>query len=171
MIEWLTLEELGQYLKVSRAYLYKEVQGGRIPAVKIGRSWRFDRSRIDQWLKEKEGKGVACLAPEFPWSDCLEVFLGGLQKTFGKRFSSLWIYGSWARGEAHPESDIDLLIVLKTIDDYWKDSNAITDMAYAATFGRDRSFVFSTMAVTEKAFLKDMEPLLMNVRREGRKAA
>lgn len=171
MIEWLTLDELSQYLKVSRAYLYKEVQGGRIPAVKIGRSWRFDRSRIDQWLKEKEGRGNGPLAPEFPWSDCLEAFLTSLHKAFGKRFSSLWVYGSWARGEAHAESDVDLLIVLKSIDDYWKDSNVVTDMAYEATFGRDRSVVFSTMVVTEKAFLKDMEPLLMNVRREGRKAA
>jgi excisionase family DNA binding protein len=171
VIEWLTLDELSRHLKVSRAFLYKEAQAGRIPASKVGRSWRFDRARVDQWLKEKEGKGDERLAPEFPWSDCLEVFLADLRKAFGRRFSSLWVYGSWARGDAHPESDVDLLIVLKDVRDYWKDYETIRPLAYQATFGRDRLVVFSTMLVDEKNFGTSMEPLLLNVRREGRKAA
>lgn len=171
MIEWLTLEELSRHLKVSRAYLYKEVQSGRIPAVKVGRSWRFDRAQVDQWLHDKTSNKKGTLDPEFPWSDCLEVFLKSLQKKFGPRFSSLWIYGSWARGDAHPESDVDLLIVLKSIKDFWKDYTLIRDFAYEATFERDRLVVFSTSLVTEKKFIEDMEPLLMNVRKEGKKAA
>src|SRR3989338_997 len=162
MIEWLTLDELTRHLKVSRAFLYKEAQAGSIPAVKVGRGWRFDRARVDQWLQGKK--------TEFPWSDCLDVFLSALKSKFGERFFSLWIYGSWARGDAHPESDVDLMIVLKSIKDYWKDWNAISSMAYQSTFDRDRPVVFSTMVVTEDSFLHDMEPLLMNIRREGRKA-
>lgn len=171
MTEWLTLDELCQHLKVSRAYLYKEAQAGRIPAVKVGRNWRFDRNRIDQWLQGKASNQKDSLAPEFPWSDCLEAFLSGLHKKFGEKFSSLWIYGSWARGDAHPDSDVDLLVVLKIMTDRWKDYAAIRDLAYQATFERDRSVVFSTSLVTEKEFLEDMEPLLMNVRKEGKKAA
>lgn len=171
MSEWLTLDELTRHIKVSRAFLYKEAQAGRIPAAKVGRSWRFDRARIDQWLQEKSRGAKVGSVSEFPWSDCLEVFLSGLQAKFGERFSSLWIYGSWARGDQHPESDVDLMIVLKSIKDYWKDWNAISSMAYEATYERDRMVLFSTTLVEEKRFVEDMEPLLMNVRKEGVKAA
>lgn len=162
MTQWITLEELGRYLKLSRAFLYKAAQKGEIPAVKVGRGWRFDREAIDRWLK-KEG--------EFPWSDCLDVFLKSLQRQFGNRFSSLWIYGSWARGEATPDSDVDLMVVLKTIQDFHADFSRITSLAYEATFGRDRPVLFSTTVTDEATFVSRMEPLLLNIRREGRRAA
>ncbi len=46
----LTLEELSAYLKIPRSTIYKLVRGGKIPAHKIGRQWRFNRAAIDRWL-------------------------------------------------------------------------------------------------------------------------
>jgi len=43
-----------------------------------------------------------------------------LQREFGMRLRSIWLYGSRARGEAsHAESDVDLLVVLERR--HWKD--------------------------------------------------
>lgn len=53
--ELLTFDELKKYLKLNRSTLYKFVQEGRIPAVKLGRQWRFDLSEIDSWLKQQNG--------------------------------------------------------------------------------------------------------------------
>ena len=36
-----------------------------------------------------------------------------LKKLYGDRLSRLVLFGSQARGEAHPESDVDVLVVLK----------------------------------------------------------
>lgn len=44
-------------------------------------------------------------------------FLGELQKHFGKRIVFVANHGSWARGEARPESDIDCIVVLNEISD------------------------------------------------------
>lgn len=52
----LTLDELAHYLKISRSTLYKLARAGKIPARKVGRSWRFQKSLIDQWLKSKPSK-------------------------------------------------------------------------------------------------------------------
>jgi len=52
--EVLTFEEVRKYLKFSEAKLYQLVQQGKIPASKIGRNWRFKRSRIDDWLIKHE---------------------------------------------------------------------------------------------------------------------
>lgn len=167
MIYWLTLEELAAYLKMSRARLYQMAQRGEIPAVKLGRTWRFDRDRIDAWLGHKEDAGTE----EYPWSDSLHYFLDQLQGHFRKRFASLWIYGSWVRGEARPDSDVDLLVVLDRIKNFSVDFNTVSSLAYQSTFGRGRVVVFSVTLTDHKTFLASMEPLLLNVRREGKKAA
>jgi len=52
--KWLTLDELTEYLKLSKSHLYRMTQNGDIPASKIGRQWRFDRDEIDDWMKSKK---------------------------------------------------------------------------------------------------------------------
>jgi uncharacterized protein len=166
MINWINLEELADYLQVSRAYLYKEVQAGQIPAVKLGRSWRFDRDAIDRWLKGQEST-----ASNFPWSAALDDFITTLKDYFGDRFLAVWLYGSWAREEARPDSDVDLMIVLKDIKDFDQDFNSIIELAYEVTFASDRAVTFSCTLVDEAKYLTSHEPLLLNVRKEGRRAA
>ena len=51
----LTIDELSEYLKIPKSTLYKLVQDGKIPGQKIGRHWRFLKSRIDRWLEESGG--------------------------------------------------------------------------------------------------------------------
>ncbi len=53
--EILTLEEARKYLKVSRSKLYQLAQKNKIPVSKIGRTWRFKKSKIDSWLDKQEG--------------------------------------------------------------------------------------------------------------------
>jgi len=54
----LTIEELADYLKVSKSTLYKLAQEGRVPGQKVGRHWRFRRETIDRWLDEHpQGRG------------------------------------------------------------------------------------------------------------------
>lgn len=52
--KWLTLDELTEYLKLSKSHLYRMTQNGDIPASKIGRQWRFNRDEIDDWMKSKK---------------------------------------------------------------------------------------------------------------------
>lgn len=171
MAEWMTLEELGRYLKISRASLYKKAQSHQIPSTKIGRSWRFDRESIDIWMRKTQTPFQKQIGSEFPWSDCLLGFIQSLQKKFENRFSSLWIYGSWARGEARPDSDVDLMVVLSSVKNFAKDFDTVASLAYESTFGKNRPVVFSITLTDQKTFISDPEPLLLNVRREGKKAA
>ena len=48
----LTIDDLSEYLKISKSTLYKLVQEGKIPGQKIGRHWRFHRETIERWLSE-----------------------------------------------------------------------------------------------------------------------
>lgn len=49
--KWLTIDELADYIKMSRTKLYGMAKRGEVPASKIGNQWRFDREEIDQWMK------------------------------------------------------------------------------------------------------------------------
>jgi excisionase family DNA binding protein len=46
-----TIQELAEYLKISRSTLYKLAQNGKIPGQKVGRHWRFRKKGIDRWLE------------------------------------------------------------------------------------------------------------------------
>lgn len=47
----LTIDELAEYLKISKSTLYKLAQAGKIPVQKVGRHWRFHKDAVDQWLR------------------------------------------------------------------------------------------------------------------------
>ncbi len=49
----LTIKEVADYLKVTERTLYRLAQEGKIPAFKVGGSWRFRRNDLDQWIREQ----------------------------------------------------------------------------------------------------------------------
>ena len=54
--------------------------------------------------------------------DVLHRIKSKLQTTFGERLHEVMLYGSEARGESEPDSDIDLLVLLTGPIDEGKDS-------------------------------------------------
>jgi len=50
MNEFMTLEEVARYLRLSVHTIYKMAQQKRIPAMKAGALWRFKKENIDEWM-------------------------------------------------------------------------------------------------------------------------
>jgi excisionase family DNA binding protein len=48
--EWLKVAEV---LRIARSRAYELVQNGEIPAVRIGRSVRVSRKKLDRWLEDR----------------------------------------------------------------------------------------------------------------------
>jgi len=46
----MTIEELVDYLKVSRRTIYEWLKTNKIPAIKLVGQWRFKKDKIDAWL-------------------------------------------------------------------------------------------------------------------------
>lgn len=51
--KWLTIDQIADYLQVSKEKIYKHCQRGKMPASKFGGQWRFDKNEIDQWLRKQ----------------------------------------------------------------------------------------------------------------------
>ena len=56
---FLTTEEVLEYLQVNLRTVYRLIKAGKIPAVRVGRQWRFRKRDIDAWLDSQRLRGGA----------------------------------------------------------------------------------------------------------------
>nr|WP_298173709.1 helix-turn-helix domain-containing protein [Acidithiobacillus sp.] len=57
--EILTIKQVAGYLKVTERTIYRLVAAKKIPAFKVGGTWRFSRADIDRWIKQQSMEGLA----------------------------------------------------------------------------------------------------------------
>lgn len=55
----MTIGEVADYLKVTERTIYRLAAAKKIPAFKVGGSWRFSRADIDIWIKQQSMEGLA----------------------------------------------------------------------------------------------------------------
>src|ERR1043166_6027015 len=65
---FLTTEGVLEYLQVTLRTVYRLIKPGKIPAVRVGRQWRFRKRDIDAWLDSQRPRGDrrAAAAPPPP---------------------------------------------------------------------------------------------------------
>jgi len=54
--EVLTIKEVAEYLKVTERTIYRLAAAKRIPAFKVGGTWRFRTADIDSWIAAQSEK-------------------------------------------------------------------------------------------------------------------
>jgi excisionase family DNA binding protein len=54
--QWMGIDELARYLEVDAATVAQWAQAGRLPAQREANAWRFERSRIEEWLTHEKIK-------------------------------------------------------------------------------------------------------------------
>lgn len=47
---WLSVEEIGNHLGVSKETIYRWLEKKKIPAHRVGRLWKFKTREVDQWV-------------------------------------------------------------------------------------------------------------------------
>lgn len=88
-----------------------------------------------------------------------------LRALYGDRLRKVVLFGSWARGDAHPESDIDLLVVLDRVDDPWREHQRMDDILWRRSL--DNTTVVSALIVSAADFARTRRPVLIRARAEG----
>jgi len=51
--EIMTAEETCRYLKITQRTLYRYLRNRQIPAFKLGKEWRFVRSDLEEWIRDR----------------------------------------------------------------------------------------------------------------------
>jgi predicted nucleotidyltransferase len=88
-----------------------------------------------------------------------------LQSVYGKQLKGVYLFGSYARGEADRESDLDILVVLDAFNRYAHEVNRTG--ALAADLSLKYGVTVSLVFLREHEWLKGDTPFLSNVRDEA----
>lgn len=88
-----------------------------------------------------------------------------LQALYGKRLVDVVLFGSVARGEDTPESDVDVLVVLRGPVHHYAEHKRLADVVVdlMACYG----VVVTPVVMAESRFRHENWPLLRNIREEG----
>lgn len=52
------VKDVAEYLKVTERTIYRLAAAKKIPAFKVGGSWRFSRSDIDAWIRRQSSEAA-----------------------------------------------------------------------------------------------------------------
>lgn len=53
-----TVEDVAKYLRISQAKVYRLVKEQRLPVVRIGKTWRFRKDLLDDWLSKSSVSSI-----------------------------------------------------------------------------------------------------------------
>jgi len=97
--------------------------------------------------------------------EILKEFREQIEDLYGKRLKDVILYGSWARGKATEESDIDMVIILEGKVVPGKEIDRMIDII--TEINLKYGVLISVYPVSEEDYSATNSPLLINIRREG----
>lgn len=100
-----------------------------------------------------------------PWRVAVAEFQREVRALYGPRLVRVILYGSRARGDAEPESDIDLMVVLKDAVSVWSELDRMSPIS--SRLSLEHNVVITALPISEGDYREKRSPLLLNIRREG----
>ena len=88
-----------------------------------------------------------------------------LERLYGDRLVKLILFGSQARGDAHEESDVDVLLVLPDGFRHYDEIKRTGDIVLEASL--NHQVFLSIIPIEETRFNDPAHPLMMNIKEEG----
>jgi predicted nucleotidyltransferase len=96
--------------------------------------------------------------------DRIKERLGAL---YGGRLRGIVLFGSEARGEARPDSDVDLLILLEGPVDRWRETKRINRTIYEVELATDPYRAINALPLDLDEYEAEAAPLYSTARQDG----
>jgi hypothetical protein len=132
--------------------------------------WLVDRKLVDQ--AEAARQAAARPDPEPPApagvdaEEIARAVAGDLSELYGPWLRRVLLFGSWARGDAHPESDIDLLVVLDDMPSSWEEGARMDEVLWRRSL--ESGAVVCALPVDEADTRAPQRPVVARAVSEGR---
>lgn len=152
-------EDLAKKFKVSLSSIYKLIRSGELPHIRLGKIYRIPVSDLQNYLSAKKSRSTRGKIPE-----AAKNFIRLIEHSpLSKNIKEVRLFGSYARGDYHPDSDVDLLIILK--EKSFSASKNITELSEKAMEEIDYKDLLSIHEMSEKewVFMSQKKYLLAQV--------
>ena len=129
---WVSAEEVASHLGVRKESVYRWVDSRGLPVHRVGRLFRFRLSEVDAWVSGQSGNRVVepherrvkrvteslapYSAPRRPTEpNEIAAAIDEMVRRIVEQFDPeiIVLFGSHARGDAGPDSDVDLLVIMQ----------------------------------------------------------
>lgn len=132
--------------------------------------WLIDAGLVDKEAAERvlaaaSDPEIPALGTPFDPFEIARDVARDLRQLYGERLTRVVLFGSWARGDAQPESDIDLLVVLDRVDTVWDELRRMDPVLWRHSFDNDT--VVTALPVATSDFEKRNRPWLARAQTEG----
>jgi Uncharacterised protein family (UPF0158) len=132
--------------------------------------WLLERELVDpQAAEEAIARRPEPAVPEVPGLLDAEGIANrvshDLERLYRDRLRGVILIGPWARRDAHPESELELLVVLDSVPDRWKERRRMDQVLWRHSIRNDT--VVTAVPVTEAELSGGGTPLLARARSEG----
>jgi predicted nucleotidyltransferase len=108
------------------------------------------------------------LADEATWRRALGEFAAEVRERFGDAVERILLYGSRARGDDVPDSDVDVIVFLAEGTDLREARGVMSDLSCAVAARYGFRFLIQALAYTEETFRQRASYFFIkNVKREG----
>jgi hypothetical protein len=136
--------------------------------------WLMDNELIEPAaaegaILEREDPELPALSGPFDPHEVAREAAEELRSLYGQRLQQVLLFGSWARGDAHPESDIDLLVVLDRVESVWEELRKMDPVLWRCSFENDT--VISATPVARADLERAAAPILIRAKAEGQAVA
>ena len=89
----------------------------------------------------------------------------GLVRIYGERLKGVYLYGSYARGDYRPGSDVDVMILLKDYKNYWEELRRSSQLASDVSLEYD--VTVSRLLIKEIQWQDSTMPVVRNIHKDG----
>lgn len=133
--------------------------------------WLADEGLVDEELAERAiaerpDPDLPQLAGPFDPLEIARAVADDLRRLYGDRLRRVLLFGSWVRGDAHPESDIDLLVVLDRVDSPWEELERMDEILDRHSVQNET--VVSALPAAEGEMAEPKVPALIRAVTEGK---
>ena len=103
------------------------------------------------------------------WRTALDEFAARVRKMYDGRLQTMILYGSRARDTADEGSDVDVLVVLNPLGDFWTEFSRLQSLA--GSISLEHHVVLCPLPVSADDLEEPKTPLLMNAAHDGVRVA
>ncbi len=128
-----------------------------------------DEDAAERAIDERPDPDLPQVSGRFDPFEVARAVADDLHRLYGDRLLRVFLFGSWARGDAHPESDIDLLVVLDSVDSPWAELERMDEILDRHSVQNET--VVSAIPVGEAELVEPKLPALIRAMTEGRLVA